>query len=99
MYRAKWLHQPLWWAAIFLLWLISTWIDRRWLSLDQCLPNWDQAEYLSSAIEHGRGLGLLGQCRWLGWGALLDLSPKIPPLSSLISGTVMAIAGGSVTPH
>lgn len=87
------LHRPLWWTAILALWLVSTWIDRSWLSADQRLPSWDQAEYLSSAIEHGRGLGLLEQGRWLGWAALLDLSPKIPPLSSLISGAVIAVAG------
>ena len=87
------LRRPLWWTAILALWLVSTWIDRSWLSADQSLPSWDQAEYLSSAIEHGRGLGLLEQGRWLGWAALLDLSPKIPPLSSLISGAVIAVAG------
>jgi len=33
---------------------------------------------------------------WPGWQGLLDLSPKIPPLASLVSGTVMAAAGESV---
>jgi hypothetical protein len=32
---------------------------------------------------------------WQGWGALLDLSPKIPPLASLVNGTVIALAGDS----
>ena len=28
---------------------------------------------------------------WQGWPALLDLSPKIPPLASLVNGSVMAL--------
>jgi hypothetical protein len=32
---------------------------------------------------------------WQGWAALLDLSPKIPPLASLVNGTVIALAGDS----
>ena len=83
----------LWWGALLLIWLLSTWFDRTWLFHDQRLPSWDQAEYLSSALEHGRGLGLLAPREWNGWQALLDLSPKIPPLSALISGSVMAFTG------
>jgi len=32
---------------------------------------------------------------WQGWEAVLDLSPKIPPLASLVNGTVIALAGDS----
>ena len=32
---------------------------------------------------------------WQGWASLLDLSPKIPPLASLVNGTVIALAGDS----
>jgi len=88
--RPRW-----WWWALLGIWLLSTAVDRLWLHADQGIPSWDQAEYLSSALEHGRGLGLIEGGRWQGWQALLDLSPKIPPLSALISGSVMAIAGSS----
>jgi 4-amino-4-deoxy-L-arabinose transferase-like glycosyltransferase len=67
--------------------------DRFWLGIDQRLPAWDQADYLNSAVDHGRALGLLPGGGWQGWAALLDLSPKIPPLASLVNGTVMAMAG------
>ncbi|MGB7563175.1 MAG: glycosyltransferase family 39 protein [Prochlorococcaceae cyanobacterium] len=69
--------------------------DRLWLQLDQRLPAWDQADYLNSAVDHGRALGLLPGGGWHGWQALLDLSPKIPPLASLVNGTVIAIVGDS----
>lgn len=82
-----------WWASLSALWALSTATDRLWLALDRRLPSWDQADYLNSAVDHGRALGLLPPGLWGGWSALLDLSPKIPPLASLVNGTVMAIAG------
>jgi 4-amino-4-deoxy-L-arabinose transferase-like glycosyltransferase len=83
----------LWWLALALIWLIASLADRLWLGLDQRLPAWDQADYLNSAVDHGRALGLLPGGGWQGWAALLDLSPKIPPLASLVNGTVMGLAG------
>jgi len=88
-------REPLWWAALGLIWLAATAADRLWLGLDRRLPSWDQADYLNSALDHGRALGLLRGGGWQGWDHLLDLSPKIPPLASLVNGTVMAIAGDS----
>jgi 4-amino-4-deoxy-L-arabinose transferase-like glycosyltransferase len=82
-----------WWLAVLGLWLLVTATDRLWLGLDQRLPAWDQADYLNSAVDHGRALGLLSGGGWQGWRALLDLSPKIPPLASLVNGSVMAAAG------
>ncbi|WP_255141712.1 glycosyltransferase family 39 protein [Synechococcus sp. Lug-A] len=78
-----------------MIWLAGTFADRLWLQLDQRLPAWDQAEYLNSAVDHGRALGLLAGGGWQGWSALLDLSPKIPPLASLVNGSVMAFSGDS----
>lgn len=85
----------LWWISLAALWAVATSADRLWLALDQRLPSWDQADYLNSALDHGRALGLLSPGQWNGWLALLDLSPKIPPLASLVNGTVMAMAGDS----
>ena len=90
--RSTWL----WWLALLAIWLLATAADRSWLFADQRLPAWDQADYLNSAIDHGRALGLLPGGGWPGWHGLLDLSPKIPPLASLVSGSVMAVAGESV---
>ena len=87
--------KTLFWPFLALLWLLSTVLERRWLTLDQRLPSWDQADYLNSALDHGRALGLLPGGSWQGWSALLDYSPKIPPLASLVNGTVMAVSGDS----
>ncbi|MCX5949821.1 MAG: glycosyltransferase family 39 protein [Cyanobacteria bacterium] len=77
------------------IWLLATAGDRLWLALDRRLPSWDQADYINSAVDHGRALGLVAGGHWQGWAALLDLSPKIPPLASLVNGTVIALAGDS----
>ena len=81
------------WALIALIWLLSTLVDRLWWSFQTGVPAWDQADYLNSAMDHGRALGLLPGGEWQGWQALLDLSPKIPPLASLVNGSVMALSG------
>ena len=88
--------QWLWrWLPLLLIWLVATIADRAWLAADQAVPTWDPAEYLNSAVDHGRALGLLPGGEWPGWRELLLLSPKIPPLASLVHGTVMAVAGES----
>ncbi len=81
------------WTGVFFIWLIATGMDRLWWQHQTGLPAWDQADYLNSALDHGRALGLLTGGGWQGWKALLDLSPKIPPLASIINGSVIAIAG------
>ena len=81
------------WASVALIWVFSTLVDRLWWTLQTGVPAWDQADYLNSAMDHGRALGLLPGGGWQGWQALLDLSPKIPPLASLVNGSVMALSG------
>ena len=80
-------------VCLLLVWVVATVADRLWWSHHAGLPSWDQADYLNSALDHGRALGVLAGGGWQGWNALLDLSPKIPPLASLVNGTVMAVAG------
>ena len=75
------------------IWLAATAVDRLWWTFQTGVPAWDQADYLNSALDHGRALGLLPGGSWQGWQALLDLSPKIPPLASLVNGSVMAVSG------
>ena len=81
------------WILIGIFWLLSISFDHIWLTLDKGLPAWDQAEYLTHAIDHGRSLGFLNGGGWEGWHSLLELSPKMPPLSSIISGTFMSFSG------
>ena len=81
------------WGGVALIWLLATIVDRLWWTLQVGVPAWDQAYYLNRARDHGRALGLLPVGVWQGWNAMLDLSPKIPPLTSFVNGTVMAASG------
>lgn len=47
------------WGGVALIWLLATIVDRLWWTLQVGVPAWDQADYLNSALDHGRALGLL----------------------------------------
>ncbi len=81
------------WFLVILLWLASTIVDRIWWNFFSDIPAWDQADYLNSALDHARALSFLGGEGVYGFKSFLDLSPKIPPLASIVNGSVMSISG------
>ncbi len=85
------------WISILLIWIISTFADRIWWNFYSNTPSWDQADYLNSALDHARALSLLGGNGVSDFSSLLDKSPKIPPLASIINGAFIAFAGDA--PH
>ena len=85
------------WIVVLCIWLIATFVDRCWWSFFSNTPSWDQADYLNSAIDHLRALSFVDGYKGDGLKSLLDLSPKIPPLASIVNGFVIALVGDS--PH
>ena len=85
------------WFSILFIWILSTICDRIWWDLYSNTPSWDQADYLNSALDHARALSFLGGDGASDFSSLLDKSPKIPPLASIINGAVIAFAGDA--PH
>ena len=83
------------WISISLIWILSTCLDRFWWTHLSGIPAWDQADYLNSALSHARSLGFVPGGNWQGWNSLLDHSPKIPPLASIVNGSVIALGGDS----
>ncbi len=81
------------WGFVFFAWIIATCMDRLWWQNYGGIPAWDQADYLNNALDHGRALGFMPGGQWQGFKNLLDLSPKIPPLASIVNGSVMALVG------
>ena len=82
------------WSIISLFWLVATIFDRVWWNFyTKGIPAWDQADYLNSALDHGRALGFLKGGEWQGLESLIDLSPKIPPFASIVNGLLMALTG------
>lgn len=84
-----------WWSALGLIWLACVCLQRLWLQRHPGYLSWDQADYLNSAVDHGRALGCLSPAHWPGWNGLLNLSPKIPPLASLVNGCILRFSGDS----
>ena len=85
------------WISVLLIWIVSTFADRIWWNFYSNTPSWDQADYLNSAIDHARALSFLGEYGGSDFSSLLDKSPKIPPLASIINGALIAFAGDA--PH
>ena len=90
-------YKNIFWFSSLFIWILSTITDRVWWDLYSNTPSWDQADYLNSALDHARALSFLGGDGSLDFSSLLDKSPKIPPLASIINGAVIAFAGDA--PH
>ena len=45
------------WFWVVVIWLLATAVDRLWWTQQSGVPAWDQADYLNSALDHGRALG------------------------------------------
>ncbi len=85
------------WISVLLVWIISTLVDRIWWNFYSNIPSWDQADYLNNALDNARALSFLGKDGASDFSSLLDISPKIPPLASIINGAFIAFAGDA--PH
>ena len=85
------------WISVLFIWVMSTLVDRIWWDFYSNTPSWDQADYLNSALDHARALSFLGEDGAPDFSSLLDNSPKIPPLASIINGALISFAGDA--PH
>jgi 4-amino-4-deoxy-L-arabinose transferase-like glycosyltransferase len=75
--------QGLWWLGI--IWLLGALSDRLWFWLDRSIPDWDRADYLNGAINYWEALQIP---QWLDatwWRSLWLISPKIPPLTYILT--------------
>ncbi|MEP0916806.1 glycosyltransferase family 39 protein [Leptolyngbya sp. DQ-M1] len=73
----KWV-KGFWVVAI--AWAIGAAIDRIWFAVDRSIPAWDQAEYLTGAMNFWRAFQ---QPEWFSqawWTSVWLLSSKMPPL-------------------
>ena len=85
------------WFSVLFIWIISTIVDRIWWNFYSNTPSWDQADYLNSALDHAHALSFLKGNTATDFSSLLDKSPKIPPLASIINGALISFAGEA--PH
>jgi 4-amino-4-deoxy-L-arabinose transferase-like glycosyltransferase len=67
------------WLPIAGLWLLGAFCDRLWFALDRSIPSWDQADYLTGALNYWQALQTP---QWFSedwWRSVWLLSSKIPP--------------------
>jgi len=79
-----------------LIWLTGAVIDRVWFAIDQSVPGWDQANYLTGALNYWR---VLQSPEWFSqdwWATFWTLSSKIPPLVYISTTPFLAIFGAGV---
>ncbi len=79
-----------------LIWFIGAVIDRVWFAIDQSIPGWDQADYLTGAMNYWQ---VLQSPQWFSqswWTEFWMLSSKIPPLVYISTVPFLAVFGVGV---
>ncbi|WP_143289292.1 ArnT family glycosyltransferase, partial [Brunnivagina elsteri] len=78
---------------LILIWGLGAICDRIWISLDNSIPAWDQADYLTGTLNYLAALQnpQFGNYEW--WQSLWLLSSKIPPLTYIVTGILQGIFG------
>ncbi|MDY6940773.1 MAG: phospholipid carrier-dependent glycosyltransferase [Cyanobacteriota bacterium] len=81
---------------LFGIWLLGAAIDRLWFALDGAVPSWDDADYLTGAMNYFQALQ---HPHWLSgewWTQLWLLSSKIPPLTYIATTPFLNLFGTGV---
>lgn len=76
-----------------LIWLVGAVGDRLWFALDHSVPAWDQADYLTGALNYWRELQNPQWFSSFWWTNLWQLSSKIPPLVYLSTTPFLSLFG------
>ncbi len=79
-----------------LIWLVGAMGDRLWFALDHDVPAWDQADYLTGALNYWQALqsAQWGAPDW--WVRFWQLSTKIPPLVYISTSPLLSLLGQGV---
>lgn len=80
-------------SIVAIVWAIAMIIDRVWFSIDRSIPAWDQAEYLTGAMNYWRAFQ---QPEWFSqdwWTSVWMLSSKMPPLVYLSTAPLIHLFG------
>ena len=79
-----------------LIWLTGAVVDRAWFAIDRSVPSWDQADYLTGAMNYWQ---VLQSPQWFSqswWTEFWMMSSKIPPLVYISTVPFLAIFGAGV---
>lgn len=76
-----------------LIWLMGAISDRFWFAFDRSVPAWDQADYLTGALNYWRAFQ---HPHWFDsswWNYLWMLSSKVPPLTYIVTAFFLNLFG------
>ncbi|MGL5197214.1 MAG: ArnT family glycosyltransferase, partial [Chroococcales cyanobacterium] len=73
------------WLTIAGLWLLGALGDRLWFALDRSIPSWDQADYLTGALNYWQALQTPQWFSGDWWRSLWLLSSKMPPGTYIVT--------------
>ncbi|GAP94090.1 glycosyltransferase family 39 protein [Leptolyngbya sp. NIES-2104] len=80
-------------AIVAGIWAIGMIIDRIWFAVDQSVPAWDQAEYLTGAMNFWRAFQTPDWFSQDWWTSVWMLSSKMPPLVYLTTAPFIHLFG------
>lgn len=80
-------------AIVAGIWAIGMMIDRIWFALDRSVPAWDQAEYLTGAMNFWRAFQTPDWFAQDWWTSVWMLSSKMPPLVYLTTAPFIHLFG------
>ncbi|MGI0494039.1 phospholipid carrier-dependent glycosyltransferase [Alkalinema pantanalense CENA528] len=93
MIQQRWIKQT---AILFSIWALSAIVDRAWISNLQPVPEWDQADYLTGAMNYWKALQTPDWFDSAWWTSLWLLSSKIPPLVYISTVPFLNLFGTSI---
>ena len=79
--------------VLAIIWLAGAAVDRLWFALDNSVPAWDQADYLTGALNYWQ---ILQAPEWFNsewWTSFWMRSTKIPPLTYITTVPFLNIFG------
>lgn len=76
-----------------LIWLMGAVSDRLWFAFDRSIPAWDQADYLTGALNYWQALQHPHWFDGSWWNRLWMLSSKVPPLTYIVTAFFLNLFG------
>jgi 4-amino-4-deoxy-L-arabinose transferase-like glycosyltransferase len=76
-----------------IIWFLGALCDRIWFALDNSVPAWDQADYLTGTLNYWQALHNPQWWNHEWWKDFWLISSKIPPLTYIVAGIVQNLFG------
>jgi 4-amino-4-deoxy-L-arabinose transferase-like glycosyltransferase len=92
-------NKPTWVTGLPILgsvWLTGAIVDRLWFAVDRSIPGWDQADYLTGAMNYWR---VFQNPDWFSqdwWTGVWMLSSKMPPLVYISTTPFLSLFGAGI---